>query len=241
MSISELERNENVAMDATTIDVPSDVPTDVRRPPRPVELYAAGRDSVDDMMGFVGGLGLGYERGRALDFGCGVGHTAQALARHFDEVDGLDSAGSMVELAAAYNERGEHCHYRLHRLPHLGVFAPRTFDFVYADGSLPNLRPDNQLRFISEFQRVLRPNGVAVFDVVIGFSSSMRRAVGRIGGRSARGQQATARDGTTLNFLRAAEVRLQAELVGARVAAERRVGGPDRSVEWRQFVVQRVG
>jgi SAM-dependent methyltransferase len=237
MSISELERNENVAVETATVDAP----TDVRRPPRPVELYAAGRDSVDEMMTFVGGLGLGDARGRALDFGCGVGHTAQALAGHFDEVDGLDSSISMVELAVAYNEHGRQCRYQLHRLPHLGVFAERTFDFVYADGSLPNLRPDNQLRFISEFQRVLRPNGVAVFDAVTGFSSSMRRAMGRIGGRSSRGQQATAPDGTTLNFLRAAEVRLQVELVGARVAADRRVGGPDRSVERRQFVVQRIG
>jgi cyclopropane fatty-acyl-phospholipid synthase-like methyltransferase len=206
-----------------------------------VELYAAGRDAVDEMMTFVGGLGLGYERGRALDFGCGVGHTAQALARHFEQVDGLDSSVSMVELADTYNEHDGHCRYRMHRLPHLGIYAERTFDFVYADGSLPNVRPDNQLRFISEFHRVLRPNGVAVFDTVTGFSSSMRRAAGRIGGRSSRGQQATASDGTTLNFLRAAEVRLHVELVGARVAAERRIGGPDRSVERRQFVVQRIG
>src|SRR5215471_968163 len=170
MSISELERNETVAVDATTIEVP----TDVRRPPRPVELYAAGRDAVDEMMTFVGGLGLGYERGRALDFGCGVGHTAQALARHFEQVDGLDSSVSMVELADTYNEHDDRCRYRMHRLPHLGVYAERTFDFVYADGSLPNVRPDNQLRFISEFHRVLRPNGVAVFDAVTGFSSSMR-------------------------------------------------------------------
>jgi SAM-dependent methyltransferase len=231
MSISELERNDDVGVDDPTV---------VRRPSPPVELYAAGQACADELMDYVGGTGVGFERGRALDFGCGIGHVTQGLLRHFSEVDGVELSASMVELATSYNEHAEACRYHVSRLQHLRVFDDRSFDFVHSGGALQQMRPDNQLRFLSEFNRVLRPGGVAVFDVVPGYAGSVRRAMNRMRRRSTATQRAVAADGAEINFLRAAEVRLQAGLVGARVAAERSLPTGEPTLERRQFVVLRV-
>ena len=232
MSISELERHEQ----AGAAD-----PAIARRPAPPVELYAAGQQVIDELMRHVGGLGVRFDRDRALDFGSGIGHTTQALAEHFQLVDGVDNAASMIELAASYNKVGDRCHYHLNRVEHLRQFDDRQFDFVYTDGVLQQLRPDNQLRFISEFRRVLRPRGVAVFDVAPRYAGSMRRVLTRVtpGSKSPRQRR---HDGGApdVHCLRSAEVRLQLELLGARVVAERPLdAGPQPVVERRQFIVQR--
>jgi SAM-dependent methyltransferase len=233
MSISELERNDDAEVDE---------PTALRRPTPPIELYGAGQQAVDELMELVGGLGVGFERDRALDFGCGIGHATQALVRHFGGVDGVESAASMVDLATSYNQHGDRCRYQLHRLPHLRCFDDETFDFVLADGTLPQLRPDNQLRFISEFHRLLRPGGIAVFDVSPRYAGSMRRVMTRVTARSAsRRARAVERDGSDINFLRTPEIKLQVELVAARLVSDRPLEPmPGSLVEHRQFVVQRV-
>ena len=69
------------------------------------EFFASGRAEVDEAIGRLGALGLRPRRGRALDFGCGVGRLTQALAWHFDECVGVDIAPSMVEHARRYNRR----------------------------------------------------------------------------------------------------------------------------------------
>src|SRR5689334_6303565 len=150
MSISELDRRDDQAVGEATVE---------RRPAPPADLYEAGRAAIDEVVAFVGSLGIAFEPDRALDFGCGIGHTAQALTHHLSQVDGVEMSPSMVELAESYNEAGDRCRYHLHRLGHLGLFADETFDLVFSDAALQHLPPDNQLRFVSEFLRVLRPGG----------------------------------------------------------------------------------
>jgi len=55
-------------------------------------------------------------RGRALDFGCGVGRLTQALCRYFDECDGVDIAPSMIELARKYDRPWRRLWYEVVRL-----------------------------------------------------------------------------------------------------------------------------
>jgi SAM-dependent methyltransferase len=232
MSISELERNDQDAVAEPAL---------IRRPAPPTELYTAGQRAIDEMLRFVGGLGAGFERRRALDFGSGIGHSSQALARHFQLVDGVDNAASMVELARSYNQVGDRCRYHLNRLEHLRMFGDGEFDFVFTDAVLRQHRPDNQLRFISEFHRVLRPGGLAVFDVAPRYAGSVRRFVTRVspGTKSPRRRQGEG--GPEVYCLRSAEVRLQVELLGARVVTDRPLdAGPESPVERCQFVIQRA-
>ena len=225
MSISELDRSDDRDLERVTVG---------HRPAPPADLYDAGRLAIDEIMAFVGAAGVDVERGRALEFGSGIGHTAQALTRHVDQVDGIELSASMVELAGSYNEVGDRCRYHLHRMQHLGLFADETFDLVFSDGALPHLRPDNQLRFISEFLRVLRPGGVAVFDAATRYARPMRRLRSKVAPRAGSKRRTTVDD---VFCLRAAEVRLQVELVGARIVTDREIAST--TVDRRQFLAQK--
>ena len=56
------------------------------------EFFATGRREVDAALGRAAEFGLRPRRGRALDFGCGVGRLSAALARHADELVVVDIA-----------------------------------------------------------------------------------------------------------------------------------------------------
>src|SRR5258707_194558 len=69
---------------------------------------------------------------RALDFGWGAGRLSQAIARRMAEVDGVDIARSMVDLAGRHNRYGDRCRYRVNTAPDLRLFGDGAFDFVYS-------------------------------------------------------------------------------------------------------------
>ncbi len=105
------------------------------------------------------------QRGHALDFGCGVGRLTQALAAHFGEVEGVDIAPSMIELANRYNRYGPRCRYHLNERDDLSSFGAASFDLVYSTLVLQHIEGRYVRRYLGEFLRVLRPGGVAVFDL----------------------------------------------------------------------------
>jgi SAM-dependent methyltransferase len=103
--------------------------------------------------------------GRALDFGCGVGRLTQALAQHFDEVVGVDISPSMIAHARSLNRNGAKCRFYVNARPDLEIFPAGSFDFVYSNIVLQHIPPAISLAYIREFVRVLRPGGVAVFQL----------------------------------------------------------------------------
>ncbi|HEX6133352.1 MAG TPA: class I SAM-dependent methyltransferase [Longimicrobiales bacterium] len=129
----------------------------------PDAFFATGRGEIADVMSYVASLGLEPQRGRALDFGCAVGRLTQALADHFRHADGVDIATAMVERAREYNRHGERVRYHANAAPDLALFESGSFDFAYSNKVLQHIPPQNQLRYIRELVRVLRPGGVAVF------------------------------------------------------------------------------
>ena len=129
----------------------------------PEAFFATGRSEIGDVMSYVESLAIPLERGRALDFGCAVGRLTQALADHFREAVGVDIATSMVERARAYNAHGDRVTYIANPAPDLSLFDDATFDFIYSNKVLQHIPPENQLAYMREFVRVLRPGGVAVF------------------------------------------------------------------------------
>ncbi|MFJ7199733.1 MULTISPECIES: class I SAM-dependent methyltransferase [unclassified Streptomyces] len=52
-------------------------------------------------------LGLGLKGNRALDAGCGSGHTDEALADSFEEVVGLDLSAPLLKIAKAKRARSK--------------------------------------------------------------------------------------------------------------------------------------
>jgi SAM-dependent methyltransferase len=109
--------------------------------------------------------GIAVPRGRALDFGCGVGRLTQAIAERFDEVDGVDISPSMIAQAKQYNRHGERVRYHesaAARLP----FPDATFDFVFTKIVLQHVAVDLQRTYVREFLRVAKDGGLVVFQAV---------------------------------------------------------------------------
>jgi SAM-dependent methyltransferase len=129
------------------------------------EFFRTGEEEIAALFEDLDGRGLAVNRGRGLDFGCGVGRLAQALCGYFDQVDGIDIAESMVDRAQQLNRHGVRCRYHLNVRPDLRLFADAIFDFVYSNIVLQHMAPELAERYIAEFMRVLTPGGMSVFQV----------------------------------------------------------------------------
>ena len=104
-----------------------------------------------------------YSGRRVLEVGCGAGTDLVRFARHGAKVAGVDLAPSSIRLAVA--------NFTFEKLPaRLAVadgealpFGDRSFDLVYAHGVVQYTTNDRAL--VRECRRVLKPGGVAVFQV----------------------------------------------------------------------------
>jgi ubiquinone/menaquinone biosynthesis C-methylase UbiE len=130
------------------------------------EFFASGEAEIAEALGKADELGLPRERDEALDFGCGVGRTTRALARRFRECVGVDISAAMVTRARQLEPKCENCRFIVNDAEHLHIFPPRMFDMVYSSLVLQHLPNMSMARgYIGEFLRVLRPEGLAVFQL----------------------------------------------------------------------------
>lgn len=134
----------------------------------PEEFFATGVSEIGEVIGYMNRLGLGFQRKAVLDFGCGVGRLSQALAAQFERVVGMDIADSMIMRAREFNRFGERVEYLVNTTDNLALFQNDTFDFVYSNITLQHIPPESSTKYVQEFFRVLRPGGVAVFQVPSG-------------------------------------------------------------------------
>ncbi|MCL4517914.1 MAG: class I SAM-dependent methyltransferase [Thaumarchaeota archaeon] len=106
-----------------------------------------------------------FERGRALDFGCGIGRLSRALASHFEEVVGVDISERMIDLAKQYNSDRKNCKFYLNETEDLKAFNDNYFDLIYSARTLQHIDPEYSKNYIKEFLRILSPEGVLVFQL----------------------------------------------------------------------------
>src|SRR5262245_52059905 len=140
------------------------------------DFFETGRREIAALMAYLARVQPQAGRERALDFGCGAGRLTQALAEHYREVDGVDIAPSMVALAWRHNRYPDRCRYHVNDAGDLSLFKADAFDVVYSNITLQHMEPRFAKRYIAEFVRVLRPGGVAVFQL-----PSLRKAEARTG------------------------------------------------------------
>lgn len=129
------------------------------------EFFRTGETEVARVMRYVESLRVPLARGRALDFGCGVGRLTQALCLYFDECCGVDIAPSMIELAAKYNRHASRCRYFLNTADDLRLFDDESFDFVYSSLVLQHMPREFAEKYVREFIRVLTRGGLAIFQL----------------------------------------------------------------------------
>jgi SAM-dependent methyltransferase len=130
------------------------------------EFFASGAAEVEPALQRARELGRPEVSGRALDFGCGVGRLTRALAGHFSECVGVDVSEQMVERARELNADRPNCEFVVNVAPDLRRFADETFDLIFTSKVLQHM-PSRELAcaYVSEFLRLLRPGGIAVFQL----------------------------------------------------------------------------
>jgi SAM-dependent methyltransferase len=131
------------------------------------EFFDTGDAEIAEVLEIVDGLGEPVRRGRALDFGCGVGRLSRSLSMRFHDTIGLDISEGMVKLARELNEDRPNCVFVVNPSPDLAQFDSDSFDFVYSALVLQHM-PSLEVveSYIEEFMRVLRPGGVAAFQAL---------------------------------------------------------------------------
>jgi len=130
------------------------------------EFFATGATEIDIVMEHAGRLGLPKGRERALDFGCGLGRLTRQLAGRFDEAIGVDISEGMVSGAQQLNADVPSASFVVNPAGDLRRFDDASFDFVYSVIVLQHV-PDRATieSYIADFCRVLRPGGLAIFQL----------------------------------------------------------------------------
>jgi ubiquinone/menaquinone biosynthesis C-methylase UbiE len=128
------------------------------------EFFALGRREIEDLVGLLQQVGW-TPRGRALDFGSGLGRLSQALSAHFESVLGVDVAQSMVDKATSLNTSNDHCRFLVNTQPDLSIVPTDSIDLVYTNLVLQHMAPQYEAAYIREFFRVVKPSGIVAFQV----------------------------------------------------------------------------
>jgi len=129
------------------------------------EFLQTGRDEIAQLMAYLDERRITVARGRALDFGCGAGRLTHALAAHFEHAIGLDIAPSMIDKARELHADIPDLEFRLNASDRLESVESASIDLVYTRLVLQHMPPRYQRAYLGEFVRVLRPGGVAVFQL----------------------------------------------------------------------------
>lgn len=125
------------------------------------EFFDTGKGEIDSLMTEVSGFSDG--RGKALDFGCGLGRLTRALLSHYDEAHGVDVSEVMINKARESTPR---CHFYVNNSDDLSQFPSETFDLVYTNRVLQHLPSAAMIgKYVREFFRVATPSGLVVFQV----------------------------------------------------------------------------
>lgn len=127
------------------------------------KLFATAEPHMDQLFSLVSSVGLPETFDRALEFGCGAGRFLPHLEKRFEEIWGVDVSQEMLQLARQFNPR---CRFHLNATPDLTFFPTDHFDLVFSFLVLQHLPNEPTIaRYLKEFVRILRPNGLAVFQL----------------------------------------------------------------------------
>jgi SAM-dependent methyltransferase len=130
------------------------------------DFFDTGKQDAARVLRVGDELGRPRGRGSVLDFGCGVGRVTRAFAGHFSDACGVDISPLMVERARELNADVPNCRFAVNAARDLASFETGCFDLVYSRIVLQHLRGAGEVRrYLEEFLRVVRPDGLVVFQL----------------------------------------------------------------------------
>jgi ubiquinone/menaquinone biosynthesis C-methylase UbiE len=130
------------------------------------EFFATGEREIGKIVEYVRSLGLSPDKNAvALDFGCGVGRLTSALSRHFEQCWGVDISPTMIQLAKDFHKSNPRCSFWLNEADHLHRFPDEYFGFIYTSVTLQHIPVRYVRKYLLELTRVLKPDGIFVFQI----------------------------------------------------------------------------
>ncbi len=141
------------------------------------DFFETGRVEVDELMKEASDVADLTNRGRALDFGCGVGRLTRRLSKYFDEVTGVDISSTMVGKARGYNAEYKNCSFVHNARADLSDFESGSFDFIYTSITLQHIPPRYIKKYLAEFRRALSRGGVLAFQLPSHYDLSLKGVV----------------------------------------------------------------
>jgi SAM-dependent methyltransferase len=130
------------------------------------EFLRSGVETIDASLREGARFGVPAARVDALDFGCGTGRLTFALARTFERCVGIDISEGMIEQARELASDDSNCSFEVHERRDLGQFEDASFDLVMSRFVLQHMHErGSKERYLAEFVRVLRPEGMLTFQL----------------------------------------------------------------------------
>jgi SAM-dependent methyltransferase len=131
-------------------------------------FMARGKRKANRLIRWLRELDEPVRLGRALDFGCGVGRVSIPLAKHFEEVVGVDVADGMIvqanERAAAARHRN--VRFLLNTTDDLSMLRRDQFDLVYTSLVLQHLGSRSTItRYTRQLAQLVGPGGALIAQV----------------------------------------------------------------------------
>lgn len=130
-------------------------------------FFEEGEDYIEALLTRIGHICPQMQRGRALDFGCGVGRLTLPLARRFDEAVGVDISPAMLEEAEANARAAGLANARFALSDDSLSRAEGLFDLVQTYIVLQHIPVARGLAYIERLLDLVRPGGVAALHFTI--------------------------------------------------------------------------
>ncbi len=143
------------------------------------EFFSTGEREAERVLAMCKSNGITISYGKLLDFGCGVGRMTRAFSGFFASCVGVDVSGKMIGLARKFNSGRPNCEF-IASDSALLPFPDKSFEFVFTVLVLQHVpKTSTILRYVAEFIRVAKDNGVVVFqlpkEVPLGRRIQLRR------------------------------------------------------------------
>lgn len=153
-------------------------------------FFATGRREVEGTLATLERLYGPGQRGRVLDFGCGVGRLVREFSHHFDEAVGVDISEAMLAEARANTADIRNVSFALSDDALSQVKG--SFDLVHSYIVLQHIPVSRGLALIERLLEKVRPGGTAALHVSLERTlSPAREAVYRIKHQVPLGRQVT--------------------------------------------------
>jgi SAM-dependent methyltransferase len=129
-----------------------------------VAFFASGEEEVSRFLAAVDYTPGG--NGTMLEIGCGIGRMTRAFASRFSTVYGIDISPEMIAQGQRLLADCPNVHLSVSNGTDLSQFANASIDFCFSYIVFQHIPdPAITVRYISEMGRVLKPGGIAYFQV----------------------------------------------------------------------------